>query len=73
MGSLYEISEEEEEKELRAAFKVFDRTGQGFITSNDLRSVLQCLGEQLDQDESKLINHLKPLYSNFIFVCKSNA
>jgi Ca2+-binding EF-hand superfamily protein len=53
MGNLSEVSEEAEEKELRAAFKVFDRTGNGFITSSDLRSVLQCLGEQLTEDESK--------------------
>ena len=32
--------------------KVFDRRGNGFITSNDLRSVLQCLGEQLTENES---------------------
>jgi Ca2+-binding EF-hand superfamily protein len=53
MGGLPEISEEQEEKELREAFKVFDRTGNGYITSSDLRSVLQCLGEQLNEEESK--------------------
>lgn len=53
MGNISEISEEQEEKELREAFKVFDRKGNGFITSSDLRSVLQCLGEQLTEDESK--------------------
>ncbi len=29
MGNLSEISEEQEEAELRDAFKVFDRTGNG--------------------------------------------
>jgi Ca2+-binding EF-hand superfamily protein len=53
MGGLAEISEEQEEKELREAFKVFDRTENGYITSSDLRSVLQCLGEQLNEEESK--------------------
>lgn len=52
MGSLEEITPEQEEKDLKQAFKVFDRTGNGFITSNDLRSVLQCLGEQLTEHES---------------------
>ncbi|CAF0920846.1 unnamed protein product [Brachionus calyciflorus] len=51
MGNISEISEEQEDKELREAFKVFDRTGSGYITSSDLRSVLQCLGEQLNEDE----------------------
>ncbi len=31
MGNLSEISEEQEESELRDAFKVFDRTGNGNI------------------------------------------
>jgi calmodulin len=53
MGNLSEISEEQEERELREAFKVFDKAGNGYITSSDLRSVLQCLGEQLTEDESK--------------------
>jgi calmodulin len=52
MGNLSEISEEQEERELREAFKVFDKAGNGYITNSDLRSVLQCLGEQLNEDES---------------------
>jgi calmodulin len=53
MGGLAEISEEQEEKELREAFRVFDRTGNGYITSSDLRSVLQCLGEDgMTEEES---------------------
>lgn len=53
MGTLSEISEEDEEKELRHAFKVFDKAGRGYITSGDLRSILHSLGEQLTEDESK--------------------
>jgi len=53
MGNLSEKTEEQEEKELKQAFKVFDRSGNGYITSSDLRSVIQCLGEQLSEDESK--------------------
>jgi calmodulin len=43
----------QEEQELRDAFKVFDKHNRGYITSSDLRAVLQCLGEDLDEDESK--------------------
>lgn len=54
MGSLTEISAEQEDRELKAAFKVFNRSGNGFISSIDLRSVLQSLGEYLTDDESKI-------------------
>jgi calmodulin len=43
----------QEEQELRDAFKVFDKHNRGYITASDLRAVLQCLGEDLDSDESK--------------------
>ena len=33
--------------------QVFDKQGTGFITASDLRAVLQCMGESLDEDESK--------------------
>lgn len=55
MGSLEKITPEQEEKDLKQAFKVFDRTGNGYITCDDLRSVLQCLGEQLTEHESNWI------------------
>lgn len=51
MGNLEEISPEQEEKDLKDAFRVFDRTGNGYITSSDLRSVLHCLGEKLTEEE----------------------
>lgn len=44
----------QEEQELRDAFRVFDKHNRGYITASDLRAVLQCLGEDLDEDESKL-------------------
>lgn len=57
----------QEEQELRDAFKVFDKHNRGYITASDLRAVLQCLGEDLDSDESKTNkfisaedSHLKP-------------
>lgn len=48
----YVMSREEEEKELRDAFRVFDKHNRGYITASDLRAVLQCLGEDLSEEES---------------------
>ncbi|KAJ8982606.1 hypothetical protein NQ317_005078 [Molorchus minor] len=45
------VSREEEEKELRDAFRVFDKHNRGYITASDLRAVLQCLGEDLSEEE----------------------
>ncbi|XP_042207366.1 calmodulin-A-like [Homarus americanus] len=42
---------EDEEKELRDAFKIFDKHGRGYICASDLRAVLQCLGEDLSEEE----------------------
>lgn len=36
-------------------FKTFDREGQGFITAAEVRHVLTCLGERLDDSEVDLI------------------
>lgn len=36
-------------------FRVFDKHNRGYITASDLRAVLQCLGEDLREDESKYI------------------
>lgn len=44
----------QEEQELRDAFRVFDKHNRGYITSSDLRAVLQCLDMDLDEDESNL-------------------
>lgn len=35
-------------------FQVFDKGGCGYITASDLRAVLQCMGEDLTEEESKL-------------------
>ncbi|CAH1118486.1 unnamed protein product [Phaedon cochleariae] len=45
------LSRDEEEKELRDAFRVFDKHNRGYITASDLRAVLQCLGEDLSEEE----------------------
>ncbi|KAM7347425.1 uncharacterized protein ACRADG_006983 [Cochliomyia hominivorax] len=44
-------SADQEERELRDAFRVFDKHNRGYITASDLRAVLQCLGEDLDEEE----------------------
>lgn len=46
-------SAEDEERELRDAFRVFDKHNRGYITASDLRAVLGCLGENLNEVESK--------------------
>ncbi|XP_074640158.1 neo-calmodulin-like [Tubulanus polymorphus] len=52
MGGLSEEHNEEDEvEELREAFKVFDKSGCGFITASDLRYVLQSMGEDLTESE----------------------
>ena len=45
-GALYQtiMDERDEEEDMREAFNVFDQNGDGFITVDELRSVLQSLG-----------------------------
>lgn len=64
-----ESSADQEERELRDAFRVFDKHNRGYITASDLRAVLQCLGEDLDEDESKSVEiHFFAAHSPFLFV-----
>ncbi|XP_037805198.1 calmodulin-beta-like [Penaeus monodon] len=51
MGGAGDRPAEDEEKELRDAFKIFDKHGRGYICASDLRAVLQCLGEDLSEEE----------------------
>ena len=46
-----EIHDGEIEEEIREAFRVFDREGNGFITVPDLTEVLLKLGEKLSSEE----------------------
>ncbi|KAL7643168.1 UNVERIFIED_CONTAM: hypothetical protein RMT77_006458 [Armadillidium vulgare] len=51
VGRPTERSVEDEEKELRDAFRIFDKHGRGYISASDLRAVLRCLGEDLSEEE----------------------
>jgi len=45
------VKESESEKELREAFKVFDKDKDGFISPSELRNVMYNLGEELSELE----------------------
>jgi len=45
------FSDNNAEDEIREAFKVFDNDGNGFINRQELRVVMQNLGEKLTEDE----------------------
>lgn len=42
---------ETEDDEIREAFRVFDKNGDGFISAAELRHVMTRLGEKLTEDE----------------------
>ena len=45
------MTETDREEELRDAFKVFDKDGNGFISASELRHVMTNLGEKLTDEE----------------------
>ncbi|KAJ2226884.1 hypothetical protein GGF40_004243 [Coemansia sp. RSA 1286] len=49
MAQYYNTSSEEDE--LREAFKVFDKNGDGVISADELRQVMTSLGERLTSEE----------------------
>ncbi|XP_023333074.1 neo-calmodulin [Eurytemora carolleeae] len=52
-----EVHDADVEEEIREAFRVFDKEGNGFITVADLTAVMENLGEKLTKEETmELIN-----------------
>lgn len=48
--------EDDAEADLKAAFMVFDKDGNGYITRDELKSAMQIMGEQLtDRDLDELL------------------
>ncbi|GIY38897.1 calmodulin [Caerostris darwini] len=45
------MKERDSEKELKEAFRVFDKNGDGFISAPELRNVMTNLGEKLTDEE----------------------
>jgi calmodulin len=45
------MQENDTEDEIREAFKVFDKDGNGFISAAELRHVMTNLGEKLTDEE----------------------
>eukprot|EP01121_Diplochlamys_sp_Union-15-3_P010048 TRINITY_DN2777_c0_g1_i1.p1 TRINITY_DN2777_c0_g1~~TRINITY_DN2777_c0_g1_i1.p1 ORF type:complete len:150 (+),score=46.84 TRINITY_DN2777_c0_g1_i1:53-502(+) len=46
-----QMKNEDTEEEIREAFKVFDKDGNGFISAAELRHVMTNLGEKLSEEE----------------------
>ncbi|CAG7726393.1 unnamed protein product [Allacma fusca] len=45
------MKEADSELELKEAFKVFDKNGDGLISNGELRHVMTSLGEKLSEEE----------------------
>ena len=45
------VKDEDSEEEIREAFRVFDKDGNGFVSPTELKHVLSNIGEKLTDDE----------------------
>ena len=48
---MHHMTDEDHDAKLRMCFDHFDKNGDGFITSSELREVMKNLGEELTDDE----------------------
>ncbi|KAJ1934616.1 hypothetical protein FBU59_005642 [Linderina macrospora] len=46
-----QVNDEEEDPELRAAFKKFDKDGNGVIDATELRDAMVSMGEQVTEED----------------------
>lgn len=51
----------------RLGFQIFDKHGRGYICASDLRAVLQCLGEDLSEEESMCLSFPLVWFSSLFF------
>lgn len=72
------MKEADSEEELREAFRVFDRDGDGFISREELSLVMNNLGEKLSDDdvedmirEADLDGDGKINYQEFVLIITS--
>lgn len=55
------------EREIRDAFKVFDKDGKGTVPTSELRAVLTSMGERLTEEEVRMVFIISRLHFCFYF------
>ncbi|KAF5095333.1 hypothetical protein D0Z03_001861 [Geotrichum reessii] len=61
------MKDTDSEEEIREAFRVFDRDGNGFISAAELRHVMTSIGEKLTEEEINAM--IKEADANFDLTC----